>query len=180
MTHHVRDGAAGPARVGIVMGSDNDLPVMAECCKVLESLGVPYEVNVLSAHRTPDAAAEWARGAQGRGVQVIVAAAGGAAHLAGAMAAHSLVPVIAVPIDATPLGGHDALLSSVQMPPGIPVACVAIGKMGATNAGLLAAQILAVGDPALARRFADDRLARARSVAERNAGLPAKLRDLLK
>ena len=140
MTHHVRDGAAGPARVGIVMGSDSDLGVMAETCKVLETLGIAYEVNVLSAHRTPEAAAEWARGAQGRGVVVIVAAAGGAAHLAGAMAAHSLLPVIAVPVDSSPLLGLDALLSSVQMPPGIPVACVAVD--GAKNAGILATRII--------------------------------------
>ena len=180
MTHHVRDGAPGPARVGIVMGSENDLTIMAECCRSLETLGIAYEVNVLSAHRTPGPAAEWARTAQGRGIQVIVAAAGGAAHLAGAMAAHSLLPVIAVPIDSTPLAGLDALLSSVQMPPGIPVACVAVGKMGATNAGLLAGQILALSDPELATRFAEDRKARAASVTQRNEGLPAKLRELLK
>jgi phosphoribosylamine--glycine ligase len=180
MTHHVRDGAAGPARVGIVMGSENDLPIMAECCKVLETLGVAYEVNVMSAHRTPDVAAEWARGAAGRGLKVIVAGAGGAAHLAGAMAAHSLLPVIAVPLDATPLAGFDALLSSVQMPPGVPVACVAVGKMGATNAGFLAAQVLSLSDEALAARFAADRAARAQGIGARNAGLPAKLRDLLK
>ena len=180
MAHqHVRDGAAGPALVGIVMGSDSDLPVMAECCRILDALAIPYEVHVLSAHRTPHEAARFASEAAGRGMKVIVAGAGGAAHLAGAMAAHSLLPVIAVPVDSTPLQGLDALLASVQMPPGVPVACVAVGKMGAANAGFLAAQILAVGDPEIARRFKDDRAARAKAVAARDAGLPGKLKGLL-
>lgn len=165
--------------VGIVMGSDSDLPVMAECAKVLETLEVPYEARVLSAHRTPAEAAAYAQSAAERGLRVIVAGAGGAAHLAGAMAAHSLLPVIAVPLAATPLAGFDALLSSVQMPPGIPVACMGVGKMGAANAGHLAAQVLALGDADIASRVARGRRSRAEAVAERDAGLPARLRDLL-
>jgi phosphoribosylaminoimidazole carboxylase PurE protein len=167
-------------KVSIVMGSDSDLPVMAECCKVLDLLQVPYEVRVLSAHRTPAAAGRHAAEAQGRGIEVIVAGAGGAAHLAGAMAAHSPLPVIAVPVDSTPLLGLDALLSSVQMPPGVPVACVAVGKMGAANAGHLAAQILALHDMALARRVALQRELRGAAVLERDRELPSRLRELLK
>src|ERR1041385_2129023 len=111
--------AASPI-VGVVMGSDSDLPVMSECCRVLETLGIPYEVRVLSAHRTPVEAARWAGEAAGRGLQVLVAGAGGAAHLAGAVAASTALPVIAVPVDSTPLLGLDALLASVQMPAGTP------------------------------------------------------------
>jgi phosphoribosylaminoimidazole carboxylase PurE protein len=161
------------------MGSDSDLEVMSSCARILEELEIPYEMHVLSAHRTPEPAAAFARDAESRGLGVIIAGAGGAAHLAGAMAAHSMLPVIAVPIDSTPLQGLDALLASVQMPPGVPVACVAVGKMGATNAGFLAAQILATADPVLRARVADDRRQRASKVLERGASLPSKLRDLL-
>lgn len=137
-------------RVGIVMGSDSDLPVMEGAVAMLKKFGVPFEMTVASAHRTPERAAQFASGARDRGVRVIIAGAGQAAHLAGAMAAQTTLPVIGVPIDASSLQGLDALLSTVQMPPGIPVATVAIGKPGATNAGLLAVQILAVADPDLA------------------------------
>ena len=130
--------------VGILMGSDSDLPVMKGAAEALKSLGIPYEINVLSAHRTPDEAARYAKGARKRGLRAIIAGAGGAAHLAGAMAAHSDLPVIGVPVSNGALKGHDALLSTAQMPRGIPVATVAID--GAYNAGMLAGQIISVGD----------------------------------
>ena len=173
-------GGKGSPRVAILMGSDSDLPVMAECARVLEEYGVPYDARVLSAHRTPDAAARYARTAGDRGIEVLVAGAGGAAHLAGALAAHSTLPVIGVPLAGSPLAGFDSLLSTVQMPPGVPVATVGVGPMGAKNAGHLAAQILAVGDAALRRAVASRRQAMAREVAERSKTLPRKLRELLK
>lgn len=162
------------ARVGIVLGSDSDLEVMLEAVTVLDALGVDSEVVVASAHRTPERTHEYATTAHTRGVGVIIAAAGGAAALPGVLAASSPLPVIGVPIAATPLGGLDALLSMVQMPRGVPVATVAIGTWGAGNAAILAAQILALGDAALAtrlsayrRRLADEVDERARRVAER-------------
>ncbi len=135
-----------PPQVGIVMGSDSDLNIMEETAKVLRTFGIPYEMTVASAHRSPKRAADFATSAKGKGIKVIIAAAGLAAHLAGAMAAHTTLPVIGVPINAA-LDGLDSLLATVQMPPGIPVATVAIGKPGAKNAGILAAQILAVANP---------------------------------
>ncbi|MCF8118166.1 MAG: phosphoribosylamine--glycine ligase, partial [Desulfarculaceae bacterium] len=144
-----RNGGGGPL-VGVVMGSPNDQQVMAAAGEALSSLSVPHEMRVLSAHRTPAEAAAWAKGAAARGIKVLIAGAGWAAHLAGALAAQSDLPVIAVPIDSSPLNGMDALLASVQMPPGVPVATVAIGKGGAFNAGILAAQILALSDRDLA------------------------------
>lgn len=140
-------------RVGIVMGSDSDLGVMEETAAMLRKFGIGFEMTVASAHRTPRRAAEFAESARERGIRVIIAGAGHAAHLAGAMAAHTILPVIGVPIDSSALQGMDALLSTVQMPPGIPVATVAVGKPGAVNAGILAAQILAVGDSALADKL---------------------------
>lgn len=137
--------------VGIIMGSDSDLKVMQEAAKVLIKFGVPYEMTVASAHRTPHIAAEFASTAIKRGVKVIIAGAGHAAHLAGAMAAHTTLPIIGIPIDSSALDGMDSLLSTVQMPPGVPVATVAIGKPGATNAGILAVQMLAISNPELAR-----------------------------
>lgn len=139
--------------VGIVMGSDSDLPVMREALRALEELGVPAEVTVVSAHRTPARAAEYAASAAERGLKVIIAGAGAAAHLAGLMAAQTTLPVIGVPLAGGALGGLDALLSTVQMPAGVPVATMAVG--GARNAGLFAASILALGDPALAGRLAE-------------------------
>jgi phosphoribosylaminoimidazole carboxylase PurE protein len=139
----------GRGKVGIVMGSDSDLPVMQEACKVLDDFGIEYEVTVASAHRSPDRAARYAQTAVDRGLDVIIAGAGGAAHLAGVMAAGTTLPVIAVPLASSPLSGFDALLSSVQMPPGVPVAVVSVGPWGARNAGLLAVQIIARRDERL-------------------------------
>ena len=136
-------------RVSVIMGSESDLGVMGAARDVLASLDVRHEVRVVSAHRTPDWMVEFAKGAEGRGIQVIIAAAGGAAHLPGMVAALTLVPVLGVPIPATALVGGDALLSIVQMPAGVPVGTLAIGKAGATNAALLACEILALHDPAL-------------------------------
>ncbi len=136
-------------RVGIVMGSDSDLPVMKEAAAVLERFGIGYEMTVASAHRSPARAAQFAESAEERGLDVIIAGAGGAAHLAGVMAASTTLPVIAVPLASSPLSGFDALLSSVQMPPGVPVAVVSVGPWGARNAGLLAVQILARSNPDL-------------------------------
>lgn len=140
-------------KVGIVMGSDSDLEVMEEAASILKKLGIPFEMTVASAHRSPQRAAEYASTASKRGLKVIVAGAGHAAHLAGAMAAYTSLPVIGVPIDSSCLQGLDALLSTVQMPPGVPVATVSIGKSGARNAGILAAQILALSDSKLASRL---------------------------
>ena len=128
--------------VGIVMGSDSDLPVMKEAAAVLDEFGVGYEITVASAHRSPEMAARYAATAEQRGLDVIIAGAGGAAHLAGVMAASTILPVIAVPLASSPLSGFDALLASVQMPPGVPVATMAVGPWGARNAGVLAVQIL--------------------------------------
>ena len=162
-----------PVRVGIVLGSDSDLEVMLEAVKVLDVLEVGSEVVVASAHRTPARTQEYATTAQARGLGVLIAGAGGAAALPGFLASLTLLPVIGVPIAATPLGGLDALLSISQMPKGVPVATVAIGEWGAANAGILAAQILAQGDPALGKRLdayrrslADEVDERARRVAE--------------
>ncbi len=151
--------------VAVLMGSASDLPVVRETIAVLAELEVPYEVRVSSAHRTPDATRAYVREAEGRGCAVFIAAAGLAAHLAGAVAAQSTRPVIGVPLAAGSLAGLDALLATVQMPAGVPVATVAIGKAGARNAGFLAAQILALGDPALAARLRAARAAAAAQVA---------------
>ncbi|RJX28952.1 MAG: phosphoribosylamine--glycine ligase [Desulfarculus sp.] len=160
-----RERARGPL-VGVVMGSASDQTAMVQAGQALEALGVAYEVRVLSAHRTPGEAARYAREAAGRGLKVLIAGAGWAAHLAGALAAQTDLPVIAVPLDSSPLRGLDSLLSSVQMPPGVPVATVAIGGGGAYNAGVLAAQILALGDPGLAGRLAQRRREMAAKVAQ--------------
>ena len=141
-------------KVGIVMGSDSDLGVMQAAADILKQFGIAYEMTVASAHRTPERAMRFATEARSRGVRVIIAGAGHAAHLAGVLAAHTTLPVIGVPIDSSCLQGMDSLLSTVQMPPGIPVATVSIGKSGAKNAGILAAQILAVGDAGLEERLA--------------------------
>jgi phosphoribosylaminoimidazole carboxylase PurE protein len=166
-------------RVGILMGSDSDLPVMAGCAKVLGEYGIGYEVRVLSAHRTPEEAVRYIREAEGRGLRVIVAGAGGAAHLAGAAAAHTTLPVIGVPLASSPLSGFDALLSTVQMPPGIPVATVGVGPMGAANAGHLAAAILALGDSPLRTRLQERRKKMAEDVLAKGADLKHRLQELL-
>ena len=141
------------ALVGVVMGSASDKEVMEGCGEALKTLMIPYEVRILSAHRTPRQTLEYAETAAERGLEVIIAGAGWAAHLAGFMAAQTLLPVIGVPIDSSPLKGMDALLSTVQMPPGIPVATVALGKGGAKNAAVLAAQILALKYPEIAKNL---------------------------
>jgi phosphoribosylaminoimidazole carboxylase PurE protein len=140
--------------VGIVFGSESDRSVMEEAARVLDQYGVRHELVVRSAHRTPAETAAWARSAERRGLEVIIAGAGGAAHLAGTMAAHSRLPVLGVPLASSPLGGFDALLSTVQMPAGVPVGTLGVGVWGARNAAHLAVRILALGDPALARRLA--------------------------
>lgn len=139
------------AKVGIIMGSDSDLPVMSKAGEILEQLGVEYECTIVSAHRTPKRLYEYANRAKERGIQVIIAGAGGSAHLPGMTASMTVLPVIGVPVQTKALGGVDSLYSIVQMPPGIPVATVAIN--GALNAGLLACKILAIGDEELAKRL---------------------------
>jgi phosphoribosylaminoimidazole carboxylase PurE protein len=166
--------------VAILMGSDSDLPVMAGCVKVLEQYGIGYDIRVLSAHRSPEEAARFSREAEANGFRVIVCGAGGAAHLAGAVAAHSTLPVIGVPLASSPLSGFDALLSTVQMPPGIPVATVGVGSMGAANAGHLAAAIMALSDDDLRARLKAKRARQTEEVLAKSKDLPAKLRELLK
>ena len=153
-------------KVAIIMGSDSDLKALTGAMDALKALEIPYAVRVISAHRTPEAAAAFARAAAGEGYGVIIAAAGKAAHLAGALAANTLLPVVGIPMKSSTLDGLDALLSTVQMPSGMPVATVAID--GAVNAALLAAQILALSDGALARRLADYRAARRAKVEEKD------------
>ena len=139
------------------MGSDSDWPTMKACADKLAALKIPFEVRVMSAHRTPDQAGAYAKAARSRGIKVLIAAAGGAAHLAGALAGHSTLPIIGVPLNATALNGLDALLATVQMPPGVPVATVSLDKWGALNAAVLAAQILSLSDPGLAGRMAQEK-----------------------
>ena len=159
------------AFVAILMGSDSDLPVMQSTVDVLKSFGIEYEVRITSAHRTPEDTRSYVSDADARGCAVFIAAAGMAAHLAGAVAAHTLRPVIVVPIDAGPLQGFDALLSTVQMPGGIPVAGVAIGKAGAKNAAYLAVQILGVSNEVLHRALIDERQANAEAIRQKNIDL---------
>src|SRR5580693_2748312 len=157
--------------VSIVMGSDSDLEIMRESGKALEEFGIGYEIDVTSAHRSPDRTVAFARKAAGRGLCVIIAGAGGAAHLAGVLAAHTALPVIGIPIPSTALQGMDWLLATVQMPAGIPVATVAIGKPGATNAGILAAQMIALGDAAVAQKLVGHKEKLARGVEEKSRKL---------
>lgn len=144
-------------KVLIVMGSDSDLQVMEEASKILEEFNIPYEMTVSSAHRTPERTVKLVRDAEKNGTEVIIAGAGAAAHLAGVIASHTVLPVIGVPIDSSPLKGVDALYSTVQMPPGIPVAAMAIGKAGAKNAAIFAAQIMGIKDPIIADVLKDHR-----------------------
>jgi len=157
--------------VAVLMGSDSDLPVMQSTLDILDSFEVPHEVKITSAHRTPAATHAYVKDADARGCAVFIAAAGLAAHLAGTVAGLTVKPVIGVPMDAGPLNGMDALLSTVQMPGGIPVASVAIGKAGAKNAAYLAVQILATADPALAGRLLKDREANAAKIREKDQSL---------
>ncbi len=160
-------------KIGIVMGSDSDMPVVSKAIDTLKELQVPYEVHIYSAHRTPEEARAFAEKARANDFGAIIAAAGKAAHLAGAIAANTTLPVIGIPVSSSTLDGLDALLSTVQMPSGIPVATVAID--GAANAALLAAQMLAIGDKDLADRLQEQREANAQKILEKDAALAAKL-----
>lgn len=166
-----------PPLVGILMGSDTDYPVMSETAKTLEKFGIGYEIEVVSAHRTPARAHEYAMTAAGRGLKILIAAAGAAAHLAGVMAANTTLPVIGVPMGTSSLNGLDALLSTVQMPGGIPVATMAIDKAGAVNAAIFAAQILALSDGNIARKIVTHKEDLAKSVAEKNARLKQQINE---
>jgi 5-(carboxyamino)imidazole ribonucleotide mutase len=159
--------------VGVVMGSDSDWSVMSEAAEALKQFGIEYEVEVLSAHRTPEKMIEWGKAAASRGVRVIIAGAGGAAHLPGMLASVTTLPVIGVPVSLSKLDGMDSLLSIVQMPSGIPVATVSIG--GAKNAGILAARILGTNDPALEKKLIEYGLSLASLVAEKNEQLKAEI-----
>lgn len=160
----------------ILMGSDSDLPVMEECSKILQEFGIGFEMHVSSAHRSPARTGELARNAAARGIKAIIAGAGMAAHLAGVVAAETVLPVIAVPLPGGALNGLDALYAMVQMPGGIPVATMAIGKAGAKNAGLFAVQMLALGNQDLAERFAAYKQGMSEEVAEKDAALQQLLK----
>jgi len=168
---------AGNAVVGILMGSDTDLPVMSEAGKTLEKFGIAYEMEVVSAHRTPARAHEYASTAAKRGLKVLIVGAGAAAHLAGVMAANTTLPVIGVPLASSALNGLDALLATVQMPGGIPVATMAIDKAGAVNAAIFAAEILGISDQEIARRLMAHKEELVRGVAEKNARLKQQLAE---
>jgi 5-(carboxyamino)imidazole ribonucleotide mutase len=161
--------------VALLMGSDSDYDRLATCVETLRKLEIKCDVRVLSAHRTPAALVEFVEGAPERGIRVFLCAAGGAAHLAGVVAAHTDLPVIGIPMDNPPLGGLDALLATVQMPGGVPVAAVAVGGGGPMNAALFAARILAVGDPEIAARYAAFRAGQSARVAEKDAALQSRL-----
>jgi 5-(carboxyamino)imidazole ribonucleotide mutase len=166
---------ARPARVAILMGSDSDLPVMAEAAAQLETFGIGAEIEVLSAHRSPQRLHDFVQTAPGRGIRVFIVGAGGAAHLGGVVASLTTLPVIGVPLVATALGGMDALLATVQMPAGVPVATMALDKAGARNAAIFAAEILALADPALAEKLVAHKQELARSVEAKSARLKEKL-----
>jgi phosphoribosylaminoimidazole carboxylase PurE protein len=167
----------GSAVVGIVMGSDTDFPVMMESGKTLAKFGIAYDMEVLSAHRTPERAHEYSKTAASRGLKVVIAAAGAAAHLAGVMAASTTLPVIGVPLGTSALNGMDALLATVQMPGGIPVATMAIDKAGAVNAAIFAAEILALSDPEILKKLAAHKEEMAHKVAEKNARIQKQLAE---
>jgi phosphoribosylaminoimidazole carboxylase PurE protein len=154
--------------IGIIMGSDSDLPTMQEAVKVLKQFEVPYEIGVYSAHRSPHRTNEYVRSARDRGLKLIIAGAGSSAHLAGVTAAETTLPVIGVPIDSSPLSGFDALLSTVQMPPGVPVATMGVGKSGATNAAIFAIEVLALGDERLYGKLAEYKAGLEQTVAEKS------------
>lgn len=163
------------AAIGILMGSDSDYEVMVEAAKVLKSFDVPFEMIVTSAHRSPQRTAEYAGSAASRGIKALIVGAGAAAHLAGVVASETTLPIIGVPIDSSALQGMDALLATVQMPGGIPVATMAIGKAGAKNAGIFAVQMLALADDALAEKMVASRREMARGVAEKSDKLQQRL-----
>ncbi len=164
-------------RVGILMGSDSDWPKIKASAAALDEFGVAYEVNVMSAHRNPRQVADYASTAVDRGLQVIIAAAGGAAHLAGVVAAHTTLPVIGIPVPTSNLGGLDSLLSTVQMPSDVPVVSVAVGMGGPKNAGLFAVQILATADDALRKRFQEFKQNVANKIVQKNAAFQDSLRE---
>jgi phosphoribosylaminoimidazole carboxylase PurE protein len=165
-----------PPKVAVLTGSDSDLPVVEETCKRLGDFSIPYEVRITSAHRSPERTLDYARSAERRGLEVILVAAGAAAHLAGVVASMTILPVLAVPIDSTSLSGLDALLASVQMPAGVPVATLAIGKAGAANAAIFAAEILARKDPLVAQKLRDFKKELARGVEEKDRKLQLRIR----
>ena len=154
--------------VGIIMGSDSDLPTLDEATKVFKQFEIPYEIGVYSAHRSPHRTADYVRTARERGLKLIIAGAGASAHLAGVTAAETTLPVIGVPIDSSPLSGFDALLSTVQMPPGVPVATMGVGKSGATNAAIFAIQVLALSDERLTQKLAEYKEKLEKTVAEKS------------
>lgn len=160
--------------IGVVMGSDNDMEIMAEAVKILREFGIRTEVIVSSAHRTPERTMEWVGAARDRGMRAIIAGAGAAAHLAGVLSSKTTLPIIAVPISSTSLGGLDALLSTVQMPGGVPVGTMAIGKAGARNAGIYAAQLIGAFDPEIAAKLQEYRQDMQRTVAEKSARIEAE------
>ena len=162
-------------QVAMVMGSGSDLDVMMNGIKVIKGYGIEYEVRVISAHRAPDAVGEYARAAASRGIKVLIAGAGAAAHLAGALAAHSALPIIGVPLVASSLAGFDALLATVQMPGGVPVGTVGVGKAGAVNAAHLAARIIALSDEGIARKVADERASQIDKVVHMDGELQERL-----
>ena len=164
-------------QVAMVMGSGSDLDVMMNGIKVLKGYGIEYEVRVISAHRAPDAVGEYARAAASRGIKVLIAGAGAAAHLAGALAAHSALPIIGVPLVASSMGGFDALLATVQMPGGVPVGTVGVGKAGAVNAAHLAARIIAISDEDIARKVADERASQIDKVIHMDSELQERLEE---
>ncbi|MEG1979163.1 MAG: 5-(carboxyamino)imidazole ribonucleotide mutase [Victivallaceae bacterium] len=163
------------ALVAILMGSKSDLPILQNSFKVLNDFGVPFTARVMSAHRTPDIAAKFAAGAEANGIKIIICAAGMAAHLAGVIAAHTTLPVIGLPVASEPFNGLDALLATVQMPPGIPVAAVTTGKAGGKNAALYAISILALSDSSLAQKLKDFRAAQTKQIVADDAELQLEL-----
>ena len=171
---HLSNSPQGPV-VGIVMGSDSDLPVMQNTLEILTNFEIPAEITVASAHRSPQRVLEYASNARGRGLKVLIAGAGGAAHLAGVLAAETSLPVIGVPIASSPLAGWDALLATVQMPAGVPVATMAVGEAGARNAAIMAAQILSVADNELQAKLQQYKEELAKKVAEKADKLHEKL-----
>ena len=162
-------GSIAKPIIGILMGSLSDMDVMKECVKVLKKIGVPYEIEICSAHRSPEKTTSYSKSARSRGLKVIIVGAGAAAHLGGIVAAHTTLPVVAVPIDSSPLNGIDSLFATVQMPSGIPVACMAIGKSGAKNAAYYAVEILATSDKEMERRLEKHKKDMVESVEEQSA-----------
>jgi len=161
--------------VGIIMGSDSDAPIMQEAAKTLLQFGVEYEIGVYSAHRSPHRTNEYVTSARARGLKMIIAGAGSSAHLAGVAAAETILPVIGVPIDSSPLSGFDALMATVQMPPGVPVSTMGVGKSGAINAAILAVEILALSDPSLAEKLVDYKAKLEVAVAEKSKKVASEI-----